>query len=77
MEINGYFLFQETIMKCEHISNGAEWGWVNENVLLQKGLEVFIRLIFLIVIFKFDDVIILLSVPQFVTELIDIPFGVN
>jgi hypothetical protein len=44
---------------------------------LQKGLEIFVRLVLLIVVFQFDDVIILFSMPQLVTEFVNVPFGVN
>jgi hypothetical protein len=77
VEINGYFLLQETIVKCEHVVNGTEWCGVNKNVLLQKGLEIFVRLVLLIVVFQFDDVIILFSMPQLVTEFVNVPIGVN
>lgn len=77
MEVDGYFLLQETIVKCKHVVNGAEWCRVNKDVLLQKGLEIFVGLVLLIVVFQFYDVIILFSVPQFVTEFVNVPFGVN
>jgi hypothetical protein len=66
VEVNCNFLVVKYMMEDKEVVNGHVRGRVDQAVNLKELLEVFIILFVLEFIFKFNNIEILLRVPEFI-----------
>jgi len=73
MVIDGDLLVEEAVMQGEELVDGLEHDRVDQALRLQEQEEVLVFFVLVIHIFMLDDVVVLLGMPQFVAEEVQVP----
>lgn len=73
MVIDGDLLVEEAVMQGEELVDSLEHDRVDQALRLQEQEEVLVFFVLVIHIFMLDDVVVLLGMPQFVAEEVQVP----